>query len=89
MIASADPNSTVSDGDFGTFGVGGLGSTGTGFTVVPGTTVSFFDKTTGAAYQPGVNNADRAVLQIAAGTTLAGRPLPGLRPELGSGDLAV
>lgn len=70
LIASADPNSGVSDGDFGTLGVAGLGSTGTGFTVVPGTTVSFFDKTTGAAYQPGVNNADRAVLRIAAGTTL-------------------
>ncbi|SIO62070.1 Subtilase family protein [Singulisphaera sp. GP187] len=70
LIASANTFGGVSDGDFGTFGVGGLGSTGTGFSVVPGTTVSFFDKVTGAAYQPGVNNADRAVVKIAAGTTL-------------------
>ncbi|WP_406696071.1 S8 family serine peptidase [Singulisphaera sp. Ch08] len=70
LIASADNFGGTSDGDYGTFAVGGLGSTGTGFSIVPNTTVSFFDKVTGAPYQPGVNNADRVVLKIAAGTTL-------------------
>lgn len=71
LIASADFAGGPSDGDFGTFGVGGLGSTGTGFTVVPGTQVSFFDRITGAPYQPGVNNADRAVIKLTGGTLAA------------------
>ena len=58
-----------SDGDFGTLGEGGLGSSaGTGYTVIAGTTVTLADKTSGALLgQPGFVKGDRLVLQIAPG----------------------
>ena len=42
LIASADSASCPADGDFGNLGQGGLGSTGTGFTVVPARTVTLY-----------------------------------------------
>ena len=51
LIRSADSLTSAPDGDFGNLGQGGLGSTGTGFTIVGGTTVYLFNN--GTQVQPG------------------------------------
>ncbi len=43
LIASANTVNGSSDGDFGNLGEGGLGSTGTGFTILPGVTVVLYN----------------------------------------------
>ncbi|MHC5544839.1 hypothetical protein ACYOEI_41930, partial [Singulisphaera rosea] len=43
VIASRDSANGTADGDFGTLGVAGLGSTGTGFTVLQGVTVKLIN----------------------------------------------
>src|SRR5262249_20068535 len=54
LIRSADSASSPADGDFGTLGQGGLGSTGTGFTAMSGVTVSLYnDGVLVPAPQPG------------------------------------
>jgi large repetitive protein len=42
LIGSANGPGQSADGDFGNLGQGGLGSTGSGFTVIPGTTVVLY-----------------------------------------------
>ena len=51
LVRSANLSTSPSDGDFGNLGQGGLGATGTGFTVVSGTTVTLysFNATTGTS----------------------------------------
>ncbi len=65
LIRSADSATGAADGDFGNLGQGGLGSNGTGFTVVdpPGTTVFL------APNSQGIPNT-RLVLQLPAGFVL-------------------
>ena len=74
LVGSANTSKASADGDFGTLGEGGLGATGTGFTVVPNTTVTLYNYNlaTGTSTQvaPG-GSGNRLVLSIAPGTTLA------------------
>ncbi|HZW35120.1 MAG TPA: S8 family serine peptidase, partial [Isosphaeraceae bacterium] len=52
LIRSADSVTSPPDGDFGNLGEGGLGSTGTGFTIVGGTTVTLYND----VYNPQTNS---------------------------------
>ncbi|MGP0069534.1 MAG: S8 family serine peptidase, partial [Isosphaeraceae bacterium] len=74
LIGSANTSSSTADGDFGTLGEGGLGATGTGFTIVPNTTVTLYsyNVATGTSTQVAAGGqGNRLVLSIAPGTTLA------------------
>jgi len=71
LVGSLNPGAgNVSDGDFGTLGIAGQGTSGTGFTVI-NTTIKLVNKATGRVYDPanppapGENVAwDRLVLEI-------------------------
>ena len=73
LVRSANSPTSPADGDFGNLGEGGLGATGTGFTIVPGSTVTLYNYSltsgTSTLVQAG-GQGNRLVLQIAAGTTL-------------------
>jgi hypothetical protein len=70
LIASADSPGGTPDGNFGTLGEGGLGSSGTGFTRITDVTVTLEDQDGTQPGHPGfVGN--RLVLQLDAGVTLA------------------
>ena len=73
LVRSANNASSAADGDFGTLGEGGLGASGTGFTIVPGTTVTLYNYniTTGVS-TPVIagGSGNRLVLTIPSGTTL-------------------
>ena len=74
LIGSADSPGAPADGNFGTLGEGGTGYSGTGFTVVPGTTVTLytFNPTTQQwAPTPAGGSGTRLVLSLAAGTSLS------------------
>ena len=70
LIGSADGAGASPDGDFGTLGIGGTGSSGSGFTQVSGTTVSLVDPTGKLPGDPGFAGTE-LVLQLASGVTLA------------------
>ncbi len=77
LVGSANTPSSQADGDFGTLGQGGLGATGTGFTIVPNTTVTLYNYSISASgaitstpVQAG-GSGNRLVLTIEGGTTLA------------------
>ena len=90
---AADPlgdNSAVpADGDFGTLGEGGLGSTGTGFTRLRAPTVDLYSYNP-ATPRPGqladghaAESGNRLVLTPQPGHDTAGRPLPALHAQPG------
>ena len=68
LIGSADAPGDLPDGDFGTLGVAGTGSTGTGFTVISGTTVTLVDPTGKLAGQAGFSGTE---LVLQTSSTLA------------------
>ncbi|MHB1559808.1 MAG: S8 family serine peptidase, partial [Isosphaeraceae bacterium] len=73
LVRSANSPGAASDGEFGTLGQGGLGTTGSGFTVVPGTTVTLYNYNTATGTSTAVQSGgsgNRLVLTIQAGTTL-------------------
>ena len=73
LVRSANSASSAADGDFGTLGQGGLGASGTGFTIVPGTAVTLYNYniTTGVSTAVTAGGSgNRLVLTLAAGTTL-------------------
>lgn len=74
LIRSADDASADADGDFGNLGVGGLGSTGSGFTRLTNVTVTLYSynsatQTWSPVTQPG-GNGTRLVLTLNNGDTL-------------------
>ena len=74
LIGSADSPTSPADGNFGNLGQGGLGYSGTGFTVVPGTTVTLYTyNTTTQQWSPTLpgGNGTRLVLSLPSGTTLS------------------
>jgi hypothetical protein len=74
LIGSTNIAGGAADGDFGTLGEGGLGATGSGFTIVPNTSVTLYNYniTSGASSQVSAGGSgNRLVLSIAPGTTLA------------------
>jgi hypothetical protein len=73
LVGSANSPGGTPDGDFGQLGEGGLGTTGIGFSVVPGTTVTLGNSATGILQgQTGFDatQANRLVLTLPQGTTL-------------------
>jgi hypothetical protein len=76
LVRSANSPTAAADGDFGNLGEGGLGATGTGFTIVPGTTVTLYNYSVSATgvitstQVPAGGSGNRLVLQIQPGTTL-------------------
>ncbi len=74
LIGSANTANSAADGDFNNLGQAGLGASGTGFSIVPNTTVTLYNYnlTTGTSTQVTTGGqGNRLVLTIAAGTTLA------------------
>jgi hypothetical protein len=74
LIASANSGASGPDGDFGTLGEAGLGSTGGGFTVLSNYTVTLYNYNpatqTSSVVVPG-GSGNRLVLQLNPGATLA------------------
>ena len=87
LIGSADTVGGTADGNFGTLGESGLGSTGTGFNIVPNTTVTLYNFNAATGQWLPVTAAGgsgtRLVLTIAAATPPAGRLLPALHAQPG------
>ena len=74
LIASANNANSAPDGDFGNLGEAGLGSSGTGFTVLSNYTVSLYNfnvttQTWSLVTTPG-ESGTQLVLQLKAGSTL-------------------
>jgi len=74
LIASANGAGSSPDGEFGNLGEGGLGSTGTGFTVLSNYTVTLYEYNaqtqTSVPVQAG-GSGNRLVLQLNPGATLS------------------
>ncbi len=71
LISSADGAGGTSDGDFGTLGEGGMGSTGTGFTVLTDTTVVMYTLTSGGTWVPTTAGGSGTRLVLTTATTLS------------------
>ncbi len=73
LIGSKNSPTSPADGEFGNLGVGGLGSTGQGFTVLSDYTVTLYNydpiTQTSTVVQPG-GSGNRLVLQLLPGQTL-------------------
>ena len=86
LIGSANSSTSAADGNFGNLGEGGLGYSGTGFTIVPGTTVTLYTynaTTKQWAPTPVGGSGTRLVLTLALGHHAGGRLLPALHPQPG------
>jgi large repetitive protein len=74
LIQSADTAGSTTDGDFGTLGEGGLGSTGTGFTVLSNYSVTLYNYNAvtqqSSVVGPG-GTGNRLVIQLNQGSTLS------------------
>ena len=74
LITSGNSAGAASDGDFGNLGEAGLGSTGTGYTILSDYTVSLYNYTPitqqSSVVVPG-GSGNRLVLQLAPGNTLS------------------